>query len=63
MRLFAATLATETNAFSSLPRSDRQTRDPCRQRGALSRDRQTEYVKLNRPIWPLDENTGPRLIF
>jgi microcystin degradation protein MlrC len=30
----------------------------------LSRDdRQIEYVKVNRPIWPLDENTRPGLIF
>jgi hypothetical protein len=98
MRLFAATLATETNTFSPLPTSLASYRDTvfpppgehpedaprmctaqlfvARRRAhsdgftllesdaPLSRDdRQIEYVKVNRTIWPLDENTRPRLIF
>ncbi len=105
MRLFAATLATETNAFSPLPTGLASYRDtvflppgehpedaprtctaplfvarrranrddfmaafgPIAKRvihvdsdAPLNRDyRQIEYVKVNRPIWPLDENTRP----
>ena len=98
MRLFAATLATETDTFSPLPTGLASFRDTvflrpgvhpedalrmytaplfvARRRAhsdgftlldsnaPLSRDyRQIEYVKVNRPIWPLDENTRPGLIF
>ena len=98
MRLFAATLATETNTFSPLSTRLASYRDtvflrpgehpedaplmctaplfvarrPAHSDGfalldsdaLLSRDyRQIEYVKVNRPIWPLDENTRSGLIF
>jgi microcystin degradation protein MlrC len=113
MRLFAATLATEANAFSPRPtglasyrnrvflppkRTQALGLEPVTNPGIgprarsilvvkstnhfmaafgsiakrvicvdsdapLSRDdRQIEYVKVNRPIWPLDENTRPRLV-
>lgn len=103
MRLFAATLATETNTFSPLPTSLDSYRECDCRRGAqpgqiavrplagadeaaaaapaafgpiakrviyvdadgpLKRDpARTAFRKVQRPIWPLDSETSPALIF
>ena len=52
LRYFVARRRAHSDGFSLLDSDAPLSRD----------DRQIEYVKVNRPIWPLDENTRPRLI-